>query len=483
MLWSLLRVLFFVVALLTLTFAANMALQANMVLRVAFAGWEFTLHPLQMAIGALVLVLAVWVILKLLGLLFAALRFLNGDETAISRYLDRDRERRGFQALTDGMMALAAGEGRLALIKAHRAENYLGRPELTNLLIAQASELVGDAKGASEAYKALLADQRTRFVGIRGLLKQKLIEGDTETALKLAEKAFELKPRHAESQEMLLKLQSGAADWKGARVTLTAQAKSGALPRDVYRRRDAVLALQEAKVVVDETASIDAQEAAIAANRLSPDLIPAASMAARTYIIKGDRKNATRVLKKAWEARPHPDLAAAFAEIEPEESPEARLRRFRVLTSLHPEDAETKLLLAELNIAAEDFPAARRALGDLASSRPTQRTLAIMAAIERGEGADDATVRAWLSKALIAPRGPQWCCDKCQAIHSVWTPICDNCQGFDTLSWRDPVETTGASATGAELLPVMVSPPKTVVAPAGPEPEPIDLESIGRRAN
>ena len=483
MLWSLLRILFFVVLVLALTFVATLLIQAESVMRIAFAGWEFNLRPLQLAIAALVGTLAVWVLLKLLGLLVAVLRFLNGDETAISRYLDRDRERRGFQALTDGMMALAAGEGRLALIKAQRAEAYLDQPELTNLLMAQAAEVVGDSARAEAAYKAMLADPRTRFVGIRGLLQQKLAEGDTDTALRLAEKAFELKPRHAGSQEILLKLQSGAADWKGARATLTAQARSGVLPRDVYRRRDAVMALQEAKVVVDENSTIEAQEAAIAANKLSPDLIPAATMAARSYIQKGDRKNASRVLKKAWEARPHPDLAAAFAEIEPEESPEARLRRFKLLTAVHPDDAETKLLLAELCIAGEDFPAARRALGDLATSHPTQRTLAIMAAIERGEGGDDATVRAWLSKALIAPRGPQWCCDKCQAVHSAWAPICENCQGFDTLSWREPTETTGASATGAELLPLMVSPPKPVMTPKPADPEPIDLEAIGRRAN
>lgn len=483
MIWSLLRILFFVVLVLALTFGVTLLMQGDTLLRLAFGGWEFSLRPLQMAIAALVLVVLVWVLLKVLGLLVAMLRFLNGDETAISRYLDRNRERRGFQALSDGMMALAAGEGRLAMIKAQRAEGYLNRPELTNLLTAQAAELSGDTRRAGEAYKALLADPRTRFVGIRGLLKQKLHEGDMETALKLAEKAFELKPRHAESQDILLKLQSGAADWKGARATLTAQAKSGALPRDVYRRRDAVLALQEAKVVIDEDSTIEAQEAAIAANKLSPDLIPAAAMAARSYLQKGDKKHATRVLKKAWEARPHPDLAAAFAEIEPEESPEARVKRFRTLTALHPDDIETKQLLAELSIAAEDFPAARRALGDLATAHPTRRILAIMAAIERGEGGDDATVRAWLSKALTAPRGPQWCCDKCQAVHSAWAPICENCQGFDTLSWREPVETSSASATGAEMLPLMVSPPKPAPIVMTAPPEPIDLEAIGRRAN
>jgi HemY protein len=329
------------------------------------------------------------------------------------------------------------------------------------LLTAQAAELSGDAARATEAFKALLADERTRFVGIRGLLKQKLEEGDTATALKLAEKAFALKPRHPDTQDTLLRLQSQAADWKGARATLAEKHRTGKLPRDVFRRRDAVLALQEAKGILDESASIGAREAAIEANRLSPDLIPAAAMAARALAAKGDAKGAARVLKKAWGAQPHPDLAAAFADIVPDETPAARLKRFRVLSEARPDHDETRLLFAELNLAAEDFPAARRALADIPTRHPTARALAVMAAVERGEGADEAVVRGWLSKALIAPRGPQWCCDKCQAIHASWGPACDNCGGFDTLSWREPVEKTGPSATGSELLPLLVSGPAT----------------------
>jgi HemY protein len=459
MLWSLLKILLFVATVVGLTLGAGYLLDTGDAVRISAAGWEFTLGPLQAVILSLLLVLAIWVIMRITGLIVAVLRFLSGDETAISRYFDRNRERKGYQALAEGMMALASGEPRVALSRASRAERYLARPELTTLLIAQAAELAGDTQRAEAAYKTLLADDKTRFVGIRGLLKQNLAEGDLPTALKLAEKAFALKPRNEEVQDILLKLQAEQADWKGARMTLGAKLKSGALPRDVFRRRDAVLALQEARVVFDDSASIEAREAAIEANRLSPDLIPAAAMAARSLIAKGDRKGATRVLKKAWEAKPHPDLAAAFAEIEPEETPAARLKRFKVLTAIKPEDDETRLLLAELNITAEDFPAARRALGDIVARHPTQRALAIMAAIERGEGADDAVVRGWLTRALTAPRGPQWCCDKCQAIHTQWVPVCDNCGGFDTLSWREPPEGTGPSATGTELLPLMVRPP------------------------
>jgi HemY protein len=239
---------------------------------------------------------------------------------------------------------------------------------------------------------------------------------------------------------------------------------------------------------MDDNASIEQREAAIEANRQSPDLIPAAAMAARALTDKGDKKGATRVLKKAWDAKPHPDLAVAFADIEAGETPTQRLKRFKTLTANHPDHEETRLLMAELNIAAEDFPEARRALGAIIDTHPTQRALAIMAAIERGEGSDEAVVRGWLARALTAPRGPQWCCDKCQAVHAKWEPICDNCGGFDTLSWREPPERSGPSATGSEMLPLLVSSPRKPdsdpvpePAPKPAEPEVIDLEAIVRR--
>ena len=228
------------------------------------------------------------------------------------------------------------------------------------------------------------------------------------------------------------------------------------MTKDVFRRRDAVLALQEARVVFSEDASIEAREAAIAANKQSPDLIPAAVMAARSLIAKGDRKGATRVVKKAWEGIPHPDLSAVFAEIEPDETPDARIKRFKPLIARHPEHDETRLLQAEMLIAAEDFPAARRALGDMVDRHPTQRALALMAAIERGEGSDEAVVRGWLSKALVAPRGPQWVCDKCHHVHAGWHALCENCSGFDTLTWTASPESSGPSATGTEMLPLIV---------------------------
>jgi len=311
----------------------------------------------------------------------------------------------------------------------------------------------------SSLWSKLLTSEETRFVGVRGIVKQKLAEGDTDTALSLAQKAFALKPKHGEMQDILLKLQAEKADWSGARKTLDAKLKSGNLPRDVHKRRDAVLALSEARDILDQGKDIEAREAAIEANRLSPDLIPAAVMAARSYMSDDKARYAARVLTKAWGAQPHPDLASAFAEIVPDEDAKARLKRFRALTKQHPNDPETKMLLAELNIAAEDFPQAKRALGDLTETDPTARSLTLMAAIERGQGADDAVVRGWLTSAVSSPRGPQWICDNCQHIHSNWEPVCANCASIDSLAWKRPPVGEVAMPTGTEMLPLIVGAP------------------------
>jgi HemY protein len=275
-------------------------------------------------------------------------------------------------------------------------------------------------------------------VGVRGIMKQKLADGDTETALQLAERAFALKPKHEETGDVLLQLQAAKEDWTGARQTLSAKLKNGQLPRDVHRRRDAVLALSEAQDVFADGKTIEAREAAIEANRLSPDLIPAAVMAARSYLEQEKPRYATRVLTKAWGVQPHPDLAAGFAAIVPDEDPAARIKRFRALIKQSPDHPESRMLLSELHIANEDFPEARRALGDLVETDPTARSVTLMAAIERGEGASDTIVKGWLARAVTVSRGPQWICENCQHIHAEFQPICGNCNSIDTLSWKTP---------------------------------------------
>jgi HemY protein len=456
MLWSLLKIMVFILVVVGVVFGITYLTALDNLGVLIVLGREYVITPFLAVVGALVLLLAVWILFKIVGLLVATLRFLNGDETAVSRYFDRRSERKGYEALGEGMMALAAGEGRLAIRKAERAGKYLRRPELTNIVKAQGAELVGDRALATETFKDMVTDERTRFVGVRGLMKQKLEEGDTDTALKLAEKALVLRPKNADVQTTLLSLQSRNEDWQGARTTLAAALKAGNVPRDLHRRRDAVLALAHARDAMAEgqvqTATRDVAEA----NRLAPGLVPAAVMSARIALEAGNKRQAAKTIRKAWDQAPHPDLAAAFALIEPDETPALRLRRFRPLIGKHPGHPEVQMLEAELQIANEDFPAARKAFGDLAETSPTARSLTIMAAVERGEGSPDRVVRGWLARAVTAPRGNQWMCSNCGHVHEDWTPVCTKCESFDTLEWAEARQSQASLAGPTQMLPLIV---------------------------
>ncbi|MGY6696208.1 MAG: heme biosynthesis HemY N-terminal domain-containing protein [Roseinatronobacter sp.] len=456
MFWTLIKILLFVAIVLGLAFAAGQVMDSDQTVGLRIFDMEFVLGPLQAVIGLAVALITLWVILKLIGLVVAILRFMTGDETAVRRFFMRNREKRGLDALLSALIAQAEGDGKTAIAKAEKAHKLLNRPVMTNLLVAQAAEMKGNRELAEERYKALLSDNRSRFVAVQGLIRAKLDQGDKDKARALAAKALDMQPAHEATQNTLLGLQTELEDWSGARKTLLVKKSSGHLPRDVWRRRDAVLALQESDRLAAKGELERARETAIEANRLSPDLIAAAVAAAQALVAQGKSSYAAKVIKKAWKVQPHPELAAAFAAIEQDETPIQRQARFQKLLRIQPEADESKLLGAELLIAVEDFPAARRALGDLYERKPTVRALTIMAAIERGEGADDSVVRGWLARALTAPRGPQWVCAKCQHVHASWEAICDNCGAFDTLEWRDPPDSTGPSATQTELLPLIV---------------------------
>ena len=183
MLWSIIKIVVFIALVAGAAFAAGHLLEMDGGVVIQFGGQEFSLTPLKAVIVLLLLVLSIWLLLKLAALLIAVLKFINGDETAISRHFARNRQEKGYEALSEGLMALASGEGDVAMAKARKAEKYLRKPALTNLITAQAAEMKGDGRTAEDVYKRLLTNEKTRFVGVRGIMRQKLAQGDTDTAL------------------------------------------------------------------------------------------------------------------------------------------------------------------------------------------------------------------------------------------------------------------------------------------------------------
>src|SRR5690606_28849151 len=131
------------------------------------------------------------------------------------------RRRKGYRALTQGMVAVAAGDPDEARRQSQRAAVLLNEPPLTLLLAAQAAQLDGDEQAARKYFTAMLERPETRFLGLRGVLTQSLKSGDTKAALDYAARARQERPGAAWATTTLLDLQLRAGDWNGAEATLT----------------------------------------------------------------------------------------------------------------------------------------------------------------------------------------------------------------------------------------------------------------------
>lgn len=405
MLGSAIRIAIFILLVAGGILLINVLMETPGSITIAFGGYEVVFTPLAFFGLLIALFLLTWGAIKLVGLLIATIRFIAGDETALGRYFDRSRERRGLEALSMGIIALSAGDARTARYKAEKAERLLQRPELTRLLNAQAAELGGDPARAKVYYSAMTEDPATAFVGLRGLLEQAMAAGDTDRALKLALKAHDLRPKDERVLDILYTLQSQKFNWAAARQTLWAQTRAGVLSKPEAARRESQLALAQATEAEQLGETEHARKLAVEAAKLDASNPEAVAAAARHLVAAGSKRAAAKLVIESWRRAPHPRLAAAYAAIEPDEAPAARRRRFERLFEVQPTHPETRFLRAELALTTGAWAEAREALQKLEETEPSARTCAILAAVARGEGRPETEVRGWLARALGAPRG------------------------------------------------------------------------------
>jgi HemY protein len=444
-------------------------------LAAAVAGW-LSIHAVQLIVswdqGEIATSLAFG--LALVAALVACLLVLSWGVSYLGQWPKRrarkradERRRRGFNALTQGLLAVAAGDAKAANRHARDANELLAEPTLTLLLGAQAAQLAGDGRAAEERFTEMLASRETEFLGLRGLFIQASRRGDRSVALAYLRKAAELRASTPWVINALFDLHVADSRWGEAQEALTAAEKGKLLDSDVARRRKAVLLAAEAGAMLaqDRTRALTLAEEAV---RLSPALTPAASLAARLLGEEGRTWRAQAIIENAWAQAPHPDLATAYAKLKSDESPRERASRLMGLAERNAPHIESRLLTAQQWLGLKDWNQARAALGDIPERIPSARVAAAMAEIAQGSGLAG-EMHYWLDRAVRAPREPQWVCDNCRNQAPSWSPVCPSCAAFDTLSWRIRTETLVPDETAGANLPALPGKESRAPQPSVPQ--------------
>jgi HemY protein len=392
----------------------------------------------------------------------------------LARWRETRRRRRGYEALTRGMVAVAAGDPGEARRQARRANVLLDEPPLTLLLSAQAAQLSDDEIGARRHFNAMLERPETEFLGLRGLLTQALRNGNESEALTLARRARALQPQAPWVLTTLFDLEARAGDWPGAIATVRRAAKLGVLPPAKARRSEAAALIERARAAHARGHKHEALAHARQAHAIDPLHPAAAATLAQMLIEAGRPRKAARLIEQEWPRQQHPELVALYRRAFAASDPVEWSMRVESLAKLAPEARESKIALAQAAVDAKLWGEARRHLAAAMGLAPPSAGLArLMARIEASEKNDAAAERRWLAEAAEAAPDPAWVCDACGFAHRAWQATCGRCRSFDQLVWRSPDRVQpilGPADPAGAIAPGQPAPANLPVAIAAPLP-------------
>ena len=435
------RLLFFFAALVALAFGFAWLADRPGVVTFDWQGYHVETDVMTTTIAAVAGIVAVIFLL-------AMLRALWNTPGSIGSFFGRRRREKGWAALSRGMIAVGAGDLGGAVRASGEARGILGDEPLALLLEAQSAQLIGDRSGAKKAFERMLERPATRLLGMRGLYVEAVRWGDGEAAARYAAAANTAAPKLGWAAHALVEYRSQGRDWMGALETIDRNRRNGIVDKQAAKRLRAVVLTGDG-LEREQSHPDVVRNNALEAHGLAPDLVPAACLAARLLGRAGEIRKATRVLETTWKLDPHPEIAETYARLRPGDSAKDRLTRIRELVKVRAHHPECALAMTRAEIDARDFAAARRSLEPFVAQGPSRRVCLLMAEIEQTEHGNAGAARAWLARAVTAPRDKAWVADGWVSDH--WMPVSPISGKLDAFEWKLPPDDV-ATAPLADLF-------------------------------
>lgn len=398
------------------------------VVSISWQGYVWEKPPVVAAfVGGLGLVLflvAIW-------LLLAVLR----SPKIATRFFKRRRKDKGYEALSQGLIALGTGNAKLARRHGLDADKLLNEEPAAKLLLAQTAQLAGKDDEARSRFEAMLETSDTRALGLHGLFVEAERHNEPVAARHYAEEANKLVPGLEWAGKAVLGYQAVASHWEQALTTLERNYAAKLIDKKNYRRQRAVVltALAQNLEIGEPERSISLAKEA---HGLALDLVPAAVIASRLATRRGDVRKAIKLIETTWRLSPHPDLAETYAHVRSGDSAVDRLKRVKALAGLRANTSVGALAVARAALEAREFDEARGQLKKILRSEPMRAAFLMMAELEEAEHGDKGRMRDWLARAVRAPLDKAWVADG--IVSAEWQPVSPVTGKLDAFEWVTP---------------------------------------------
>ncbi|HCP01180.1 MAG TPA: hypothetical protein DIT35_06785 [Rhodospirillaceae bacterium] len=431
------------------------------VVSIDWQGWR-----IETSVG--VLAFSVFVLIVLGAGIFAIWGWLRRRPREWSMRRRLKRQAAGLTALSDGLVAIAAGDAVSAHKNTRRAGTLLDHAPVTFLLKAQTAQIEGDEESARKTFERMTQNPETEFLGLRGLITDALRDDDHARALDYARRAYALKPRTPWVIDSMVSLLSRAGNWREAQWLIEKSQKFNRTTNVHAQRRQAALLAERARESYSAGETADAYAQARKANELDATLVPAAGLLARIVAEDGRARRARKSVEKSWARAPHPDLREVYLGlIDPNTGSLDRHKAVEILVRAIPEHPESRRALARSALDARLWGEARRQLDELEAIAPTAGVYRLRARLSEEDPEDTTTSAEWLERAAGADSDPAWVCGDCGTVAGDWSAVCGHCGAFATLAWTQPPRVH--RVLRSDLAPVSIN-EKSILKDEAPAP-------------
>ncbi len=372
---------------------------------------------------------------------------------AFSNYLYKRHQKRGYEALSQGLLAVFAGDGILAQEMEAQVIKYLaGKHEpLVKLLQAQTLSLQNNSLRAIGLYEGMRKEAPTKLAGLYGLFREAMKSKAYEAAQQYAEEALALSPALLWAHQAVLDQLSVNGQWDKALGVFERAQK--ALPRSVRlaseRQHTQALLLCGKALHLFETHPGEARAAILKAHKLEPDFVPITVIAADMLYKLNEIRKADKMIITAWQKEPHPDLSALY--LEREEGAVERLKKAKTLASYNKDTFAATFLIAKAALDAGEIALARQQAQKALQYHQRESVYLLLADIEEAQGNNQGAVRQWLSLALRAERDPVWMCEG--SIFSSWSVVSPISGRLGCFEWKAPPSMPPITLEAANIVP------------------------------
>lgn len=402
---------------------------------ISFMGYDISLQIGVFFLGLVALILLFILTLKIIRSVFSM-------PTQIAKYRAGSKQKRGYRALTRGLVAVAAGDAKRATQYATQAKSLLDNINgLPVLLEAQAARLRGEEGLAQNHFEKLMLDKDAGFLGVRGLLKSALDKGDYKRALDCALQAQKIYPKQPWVIKSVYALQVKNHLWSDVIDTGKKAIKYNALSQEKVRQDQAAIHLMRGDYALSQGNDKKALKEFEQAYKLNPFFTPVITRLGRFYLGRKQNRNAVKIIKKAWAQKPHPELVSLWDSLAPASNGKNNdkiMQWYQDLIDLKPDSVEGHLAAARAAMDLAYWGQARAYLMVAEKIYPSARLFRLQAIVEQNSTHNEDTIHKFMEKASDALPDKAWVCKDTGMIYEEWSAIAMPHESFNSIEWRVP---------------------------------------------